>query len=192
MAARVHHVNTVVAVSIHWAEMLQVQNTDASNEHWIKIISWAGWFKSYLVENTEDRFSRDEALIIITINSRCTPILPPMKNQTSQLMRLWNLSHRRPTKASLCIRAVSPEPSLFAHVKGGGTGGGRKGRGGGRGEKGEGERGGRREKGGRKREKRGREKGDIERRKRGREKDKGTPCTSPHEVCHEVDKKSDI
>ena len=37
----------------------------------------------------------------------------------SQLMRLWYLSHRWPTKAqaSLCIRAVLPEPSLFAHMK---------------------------------------------------------------------------
>ena len=37
----------------------------------------------------------------------------------SQLMRLWYLSYRRPAKAqaSLCIRAVSPEPSLFAHLK---------------------------------------------------------------------------
>ena len=34
-------------------------------------------------------------------------------------MRLWYLSQRRPAKAqaSLCIRAVSPEPSLFAHMK---------------------------------------------------------------------------
>ena len=37
----------------------------------------------------------------------------------SKLMRLWYLSHRRPAKAqaSLRIRAVSPEPSLFAHMK---------------------------------------------------------------------------
>ena len=37
----------------------------------------------------------------------------------SQLMRLWYLSHRRPAKvqSSLRIRAVSPEPSLFAHMK---------------------------------------------------------------------------
>ena len=37
----------------------------------------------------------------------------------SQLMRLWYLSHRRPAKAqaSLRIRAVSPDPSLFAHMK---------------------------------------------------------------------------
>ena len=37
----------------------------------------------------------------------------------SQFMRLWCLSHRRPAKAqaSLRIRAVSPEPSLFAHMK---------------------------------------------------------------------------
>ena len=34
-------------------------------------------------------------------------------------MRLWYLLHRRPAKAqaSLRIRAVSPEPSLFAHMK---------------------------------------------------------------------------
>ena len=37
----------------------------------------------------------------------------------SQLMRLWYLSYRRPAKAqaSLCICAVLPEPSLFAHMK---------------------------------------------------------------------------
>ena len=37
----------------------------------------------------------------------------------SQLMLLWYLSHRRPAKAqtSLHIRAVSSEPSLFAHMK---------------------------------------------------------------------------
>ena len=34
-------------------------------------------------------------------------------------MRLWYLSRRRPVKAqtSLRIRAVSPESSLFAHIK---------------------------------------------------------------------------
>ena len=39
----------------------------------------------------------------------------------SQLMRLWYLSHRRPAKAQagLHIRAVSPEPSLFAHMNNG-------------------------------------------------------------------------
>ena len=37
----------------------------------------------------------------------------------SQFTRLWYLSHRRPAKAqaSLRIRAVSSEPSLFAHMK---------------------------------------------------------------------------
>ena len=36
----------------------------------------------------------------------------------SQHMRLWHLSNMRPEKAqaSLRIRAVSPEPSLFAHM----------------------------------------------------------------------------
>ena len=40
------------------------------------------------------------------------------RQHTSQLMRLWYLSHRRPVKAqaSLRIRAVSPEPALFAHI----------------------------------------------------------------------------
>ena len=45
------------------------------------------------------------------------------------LIRLWYLSHRRPTKAQAslrirqgsdeiaCIRAVSPEPLLLAHIK---------------------------------------------------------------------------
>ena len=34
-------------------------------------------------------------------------------------MKLWYLSHRQPAKAqtSLRIRAVSPEHSLFAHIK---------------------------------------------------------------------------
>ena len=42
-----------------------------------------------------------------------------IKTYLSQLMRLWYLPHRRPTKAqaSLRILAVSPEPSLFAHMK---------------------------------------------------------------------------
>ena len=37
----------------------------------------------------------------------------------SQLIRLWYLPHRRPAKgqASLRIPTVSPEPSLFAHMK---------------------------------------------------------------------------
>ena len=41
------------------------------------------------------------------------------KRYLSQLMRLWYLSHMRPAKAraSLRIRAVTPEPSLFAHMK---------------------------------------------------------------------------
>ena len=34
-------------------------------------------------------------------------------------MRIWYISHRRPAKAqaNLRIRAVSPEPLLFAHMK---------------------------------------------------------------------------
>ena len=42
-------------------------------------------------------------------------------HEMSQLMRLWYLSHKQPAKAqaSLRICAVSPEPSLFAHIKNG-------------------------------------------------------------------------
>ena len=42
-----------------------------------------------------------------------------VKREMNQLMRLWYLSHRRSAKAqaSLRIRAVSPEPSLVAHIK---------------------------------------------------------------------------
>ena len=42
-----------------------------------------------------------------------------IKVYMSQLMRLRYLSHRRPVKAqaSLRIRAVSPQPALFAHMK---------------------------------------------------------------------------
>ena len=52
--------------------------------------------------------------------------VPPLCGSTkrafhclSQLMRLWYLSHSRPAKvqASLRIRAISPEPSLFAHME---------------------------------------------------------------------------
>ena len=37
----------------------------------------------------------------------------------SQLIRLWYLPHRRPAKAQASprIRAVSPKPSLFAHMQ---------------------------------------------------------------------------
>ena len=47
-------------------------------------------------------------------------LLVPLEGyDMSQLMSLWYLSHRRPAKAqaTLRIRAVSPEPSLFAHMK---------------------------------------------------------------------------
>ena len=45
--------------------------------------------------------------------------LSDQPHKMSQLMRLWYLSLRRPAKAqaSLRICAVSPEPSLFAHIK---------------------------------------------------------------------------
>ena len=59
-------------------------------------------------------------------SARCSS--PWLRMYLSQLMRLWHLSHRRPAKAlarlrgskaqaSLRIRAVSLEPSLFAHMK---------------------------------------------------------------------------
>ena len=41
------------------------------------------------------------------------------RKRMSQLMRLWYLSHRRSAQAQarLRTRSVSPEPSLFAHIK---------------------------------------------------------------------------
>ena len=44
-------------------------------------------------------------------------VIKDCNEKLCQLMRLWYLSHRRPAKASLLIRAVSPEPSPFAHMK---------------------------------------------------------------------------
>ena len=46
-------------------------------------------------------------------------IVNQFHQHTSQLMRLWYLSHKRPVngQASLRIHLVSPEPSLFAHIK---------------------------------------------------------------------------
>ena len=48
----------------------------------------------------------------ILVGLKCSPHL-------NQLMRLWYLSHRATSQAqaSLHIFAVSPEPSLFAHMK---------------------------------------------------------------------------
>ena len=62
-----------------------------------------GW-SAPLFANGINRFYRDKA-------EQCH------KNM-NQLMRLWYLSHRQPAKAraSLRICAVSPEPSLFAHM----------------------------------------------------------------------------
>ena len=61
-----------------------------------------------------------------TCNTQPCPTIPTTTQgimtfssiELSQLMWLWYLSHRRPAKAqaSLHIRAVSPEPSLFAHI----------------------------------------------------------------------------
>ena len=52
----------------------------------------------------------------------CTGSFHGLKMNTLKavfFMRMWYLSHRRPAKAqtNLRIRAVSPEPSQFAHIK---------------------------------------------------------------------------
>ena len=61
--------------------------------------------------------------LLIVVLLTCS-VLPYLRYSTSitdmsQLMKLWYLSHRRPAKAqaSLRIWAVSPQPSLFAHMK---------------------------------------------------------------------------
>ena len=77
-----------------------------------------------LMANISEHHRNCYKLVRYLINGR--PV-PSMKSKSvfkelylSQLMRLiWYLSHRRPAKAqaSLRIRAVSPKPSLFAHMK---------------------------------------------------------------------------
>ena len=60
-----------------------------------------------------------EVLCTKTVNWCPTEVRIPLIHHMSQPMRLWYLSHRRRAKAqaSLRIHAVSPEPSLFAHIK---------------------------------------------------------------------------
>ena len=65
------------------------------------LMSWLKWF-------------------IICFNSEpVSEVLSNTKLKMSQLMRLWYLSHRRPAKAQASLRScsVSPEPSLFPHMK---------------------------------------------------------------------------
>ena len=66
------------------------------------------WFMLWCVN--KGSFMKEEVKASISMHNN---------NQLSHLMRLWYLSHRRPAKAqaSLRIRAVSPEPSLFADMK---------------------------------------------------------------------------
>ena len=55
----------------------------------------------------------------VSVNPLCQSLFKVSGLYWNQLMRLWHLSHKRPAKAqaSLRIRAVSPEPSFFAHNK---------------------------------------------------------------------------
>ena len=64
----------------------------------------------------EDTNLLDGAQIICAVRTNKTCHV----STVGQSMRSWYLSHRRPAKAqaSLRIRAVSPEPSLFAHIHG--------------------------------------------------------------------------
>ena len=59
-------------------------------------------------------------LLLVTFTIPCRIVFAmPEHLEMSQLMRLWYSSHRRTAKAlaRLRIRAVSPEPSLFVHMK---------------------------------------------------------------------------
>ena len=60
-----------------------------------------------------------EVKVSITCISRSSDFALYFEYYLSLLRRLWYLSHRWPAKAqaSLHIRAVSPKPSLFAHMK---------------------------------------------------------------------------
>ena len=69
-----------------------------------------------------DKVEADTSFIVGSVEKGKPAIMEAsmiQKHNMSQLMRLWYLSHRRPAKAqaSLRIRAVSLEPSLFAHMK---------------------------------------------------------------------------
>ena len=66
--------------------------------------------------------SARQQLLTITMEKTyhsCNAVMVIFITEMSQLLRLWYLLHRRKAKpqASLRIRTVSPEPSLFAHIK---------------------------------------------------------------------------
>ena len=72
---------------------------------------WKKWHDHDFISKT--------ILVSNTLKWLTNKCLNPSNNKMRQLMRLSYLSHRRPAKAqaSLRIHAVSPEPSLFAHMK---------------------------------------------------------------------------
>ena len=72
--------------------------------------SWERWLTGPITEKMTE-----ESIVLENVQV----LQGPNHFKWSQLMRLWYLSHRQPAKAqtSLRICAVSPEPSLFAHIK---------------------------------------------------------------------------
>ena len=99
-----------------WSESLLVAHAI------LLVLSWGGSFYDYIVScgQTYTTCSRPWHNML-WLPSHCLQGCSTMdhKQSLSQLMRLWYLSHRRTAKAQARPHkcAVSPEPSLFAHIK---------------------------------------------------------------------------
>ena len=81
--------------------------------------SWKPYYIPFLQFNMRFRYPNRVNWVTLPALKKSTLSLNFPDAHMSQLMRLWYLSHRRPAKAqaSLRSRAVSPAPSLFAHIK---------------------------------------------------------------------------
>ena len=97
--------NLISAFAIHWLESILPLLSRSKIWRLASFCRWAGQFKPYLVETPKDRFSRDRAHFVYSL-------------QMGRARRIWYLSPMRAAKvqASLRVRAVSPEPSLLAHT----------------------------------------------------------------------------
>ena len=90
--------------------LLKIKMDESST---VKCFSLRNWFICHCLLAVADGCVREH---ILTIRGGVLDDISA--TNISQLMRLWYLSQRRPAKAqaSLRIRTVSPEPSLFAHM----------------------------------------------------------------------------
>ena len=96
---------------------------------WDKSLGWFQYFPACqdFIEILTEKFSSQHKAYAETLLEKMSLLFPrhmgclfyEWQLHLNQCMRLWYLSHRRPAKdqASLRIRAVLPEPSLFANIK---------------------------------------------------------------------------